>query len=266
MTTTLFTWGYYGWGNHTPNLLEAVDAVEVSRGYKPPFFVDIRIRRSVRAAGFTGPAFEKLLGCNRHQWMKSLGNRFIETRTGPSIQIADPEAAEDLLDRAVELARHKQRLIFFCSCQWPGWDGEIACHRATVAGLVRQAAAKCGMHVELVEWPGGDPKRINLEVSPKDFIAVKRGRVTVPLGRQVDLAQVAGLPWCSIATLHSAGETLHRVIGPAVFQTKGWALPVLCPFFDPSAELSECEKVARRVREERGLDAGLSQTGSTHER
>jgi len=35
-------------------------------------FVDIRIRRSVRAAGFNGPAFEKLEGKYQHRWMKSL--------------------------------------------------------------------------------------------------------------------------------------------------------------------------------------------------
>ena len=71
MTKTLFTWGYYGWGNHTPDLVEAVDAVETRRGFRPPIFVDIRIRRSVRAAGFTGPAFERLLG--RDRWMKPRG-------------------------------------------------------------------------------------------------------------------------------------------------------------------------------------------------
>ena len=70
---TIFTWGYYGWGNHTRQLVESVDTVETSRGFKPPMFVDIRIRRAVRAAGFTGPAFENLLGPNRHRWMKSLG-------------------------------------------------------------------------------------------------------------------------------------------------------------------------------------------------
>ena len=196
MTTTLFTWGYYGWGNHTPDLVEAVDAVETSRGFQPPIFVDIRIRRSVRAAGFTGPAFERLLGQDRHRWMKSLGNKFIETRTGPDIQIADPTAADELLDLAIESARHKQRLLFFCSCQWPRCDGKIACHRATVAALVLKAATKRGIHVEVVEWPGGDPKRIDLEVTPKDFAAVRKGRMTVPLGERVDLAEVAGLPWC----------------------------------------------------------------------
>jgi hypothetical protein len=70
---SIFSFGYYGWGNHTPELVEAVDAVEADRGFEPPLFVDIRIRRSVRAVGFTGPAFERLLGPGRHRWMRSLG-------------------------------------------------------------------------------------------------------------------------------------------------------------------------------------------------
>jgi hypothetical protein len=77
MSLTLFTWGYHGWGNVTPQLVEAVDAVERSRGFEPPIFVDIRIRRTVRAKGFQGSSFEKLLGPNRHRWMKSLGNSAI---------------------------------------------------------------------------------------------------------------------------------------------------------------------------------------------
>jgi len=32
----VFTFGYRGWGNHTPQLVEAVDAVETSRGFEPP--------------------------------------------------------------------------------------------------------------------------------------------------------------------------------------------------------------------------------------
>src|SRR5260370_11412869 len=138
--TTIFTWGYYGWGNHTPRIVEAVDAVEGSRGFEPPLFVDIRIRRSVRAAGFTGPAFEKLLGRDRHRWMKTLGNKFILTRTGQGIQIADPPAAVELLDLAIESARHRQRLLLFCSCQCPRREGKVACHPTTVAALVLKAA------------------------------------------------------------------------------------------------------------------------------
>src|SRR3954468_6232546 len=93
-----------GWGNQTPQLVQAVDAVETSRGFEPPLFVDIRIRRTVRAKGFQGNAFEKLLGQDRHRWMKSLGNNFIVSRTGPNIQIAEPAAADELLDLAVDVS------------------------------------------------------------------------------------------------------------------------------------------------------------------
>lgn len=252
---TLFAWGYYGWGNATPQLVEAVDAVETSRGFKPPQFVDIRIRRAVRAKGFQGNAFEKLLGPSRHRWMKSLGNKFIQTRTGPNIQIADPSAADELLDLALESADHKQRLLFFCSCQWPRCDGEIACHRTTVAGLVLEAAKKRGVAVQVVEWPGGEPKQIDLDVTPQVFAAVRKGRMTVPLGKQPDLAEVAGLPWCSVATLRSDGDMLHRVVGPALQQPDQWVLPVLCPDFDHTTGLTEYEKEAEKLRKGWGLKA-----------
>lgn len=264
MPITLFSWGYYGWGNHTQQLVEAVDAVETCRGFQPPIFVDIRIRRSVRAAGFTGPAFERLLGQDRHRWMKSLGNKFIETRTGPPIQIAEPKAADDLLDLAVESARHKQRLLFFCSCQWPRCDGKIACHRTTVAGLVLKAAKKRGIQVEVVEWPGGDPKRIDLDVTDKDFAAIRKGRMTVPLGKRVDLAEVAGLPWGSIATLHSGGEKLYRGVGPAISQTSGWVLPVQYMFFDPATGMNEYKVEAKKQRQKLGLDAVVSKKNLRH--
>src|ERR1035438_1266730 len=111
-TITIFSWGYYGWGNATNYLDKAVNAVESGRGFEPPIFVDIRIRRAVRAPGFKGPAFEKLLG-ERHVWMPALGNKRIVTRTGKGIQIAKPEAVEELLDLAIRANRENRRLIFF---------------------------------------------------------------------------------------------------------------------------------------------------------
>jgi hypothetical protein len=109
-STTIFTWGYYGWGNATASLVEAVDAVETCRRFELPIFVDIRIRRAVRAKGFQGSNFEKLLGPSRHRWMKSLGNKSILTDPGADIQIADPSAADELLAPAVESAAHNQRV------------------------------------------------------------------------------------------------------------------------------------------------------------
>jgi hypothetical protein len=256
--TTIFTWGYYGWGNHTPQLVEAVDAVETSRGFKPPIFVDIRIRRTVRAQGFLGSAFEKRLGPTRYRWMKSLGNKFILTHTGPNIQIADPSAADELLELAIDSSARKQRLLFFCSCQWPRWECEICCHRTTVAGLVLKAAKKRGAAVEIVEWPGGKPRQIDLEVTAKVFTAVGTGRWTVPMDKHTDLAEVAGLPWCSIATLHSDGEKLHRLVGRAIRQPGQWVLPVLFQFDDPSATLANYQKETEKLRRNLGLGAASS--------
>jgi hypothetical protein len=123
---TLITWGNHSWGNHMRQLVKTFESVETSRGFHPPIFVDIRIQRSGRAPGFIGAAFEKLLGPDHHHWMKSLGNLKVKTRTRPGIQIAEPAAAEELLDLALESARNKQRLLCFCSCLWPRWNGKMA--------------------------------------------------------------------------------------------------------------------------------------------
>lgn len=72
---TIFSWGYYGWGNHTPYLIKAFDAVEKSRIFKPLMYVDIRISHEVRAKGFKGSAFKNLVGEERHQAMPELGNK-----------------------------------------------------------------------------------------------------------------------------------------------------------------------------------------------
>lgn len=249
--TTIFTFGYYGWGSCTPELVKAVDVVEASREFDPPIFVDVRIRRNVRAEGFVGSAFEKLLGPSRHRWMKSLGNKFIQTRTGPFIQIAEPSAADELLDLALESASHKQRVLFFCGCQWPMCDGEIACHRTSVADLVLGAAQRRGESVEIVEWPGGEPRQIDLDVTLDVFASVRKGRMTVPLGATTDLAQLGGLPWGSIATLHSGHQQLNRLVGPAIWQTDKWCLRV---FPTDAVGLAECEKAAATLRQSLGLE------------
>ena len=155
---TAFSWGYWGWGNATPRLVESIDAAEAARGFSPPLFVDARISRSVRAAGFRDHAFEHLLSADRYRWMRGLGNKHVETRTGPAIQIADPSAAEDLLDLTMEAARANRRVIFFCSCERPVSNGGMECHRVTVAKLLRECASRRGVQLETVEWPGGEPR------------------------------------------------------------------------------------------------------------
>ena len=70
----MFTFGYDSWGIATQQLVQAVDAIEHQRDFKSPMFMDIRIRRVVRAVGFKGNTFGKLLDDDRYHWMKSLGN------------------------------------------------------------------------------------------------------------------------------------------------------------------------------------------------
>lgn len=142
---TLFAWGYYGWGNATPQLVEAVDAVETSRGFKPPQFVDIRIRRAVRAKGFQGNAFEKLLGPSRHRWMKSLGNKFIQTRTGPNIQIADPRQQTNFLTWPWNLPTTSSDSCSFAVASGPGAMG-----RSPV--IERRSLAWCWKRRRSVVW------------------------------------------------------------------------------------------------------------------
>jgi hypothetical protein len=107
--------------------------------------------------------------------------------------------------------------------------------------------------VEVVEWPGSEPKHIDLDLMPQVLAAVRKGRMTVPLGNRPGLAELAGLPWCSVATLRANGENLHRVVGPAICRTSGWALPVLYGSFDPATGFQEYGKEAETLRKGWGL-------------
>ena len=74
MALTIFSWGYWGWGNATKELVRSFDLAEEMRGFKPPIFVDCRIRRQGRAKGFVGDAFRDLVGLSRYCWMDDLGH------------------------------------------------------------------------------------------------------------------------------------------------------------------------------------------------
>jgi hypothetical protein len=253
---TLFSFGYHGWGGSTAKLVEIVDAIEARRGFGPPLFVDVRIQRTVRAPGFAGPSFERLVGADRHLWMRELGNLAIVSRSGPRIQIARPEAAEELLGAAgAAAAGAGRRVIFFCGCRWPRAGGEAACHRATVAELVLGAAGRRGFPVRVVEWPGGEPARLELEVPPTVLRAARRSQVTVPLPRGTAPADLEGPPWGSVATLRCEGDELHRVVGPAMWKRGGWCLQVLPVALEGDGEpdVEACRRASRRFLADHGL-------------
>jgi hypothetical protein len=245
---TLFSFGYYGWGNSTAQLVRLVDEVERSRGYAPPVFADCRIRRSVRAVGFNGAAFEKLLGSKRHRWMPQLGNQRIVSRSGPRIQIAEPAAANDLLDLALESAAEQRRVLFFCGCQFPKIDGAVHCHRATVGSLVLKFASRRGVPVELCEWPGGDPVPLDLDVDSHAFRSIEKGLMAIPLPVNIPLKRAGAIPWCSVATLHGEGRAVHRIVGPTVWRHAQWCLPVMHQLDDLRAALAVTKQKAAALR------------------
>ena len=237
-TFKAFSFGYYGWGHYTRQLLETADALETSRGHAPPVFVDVRYKRHGRAVGFVGTNFEKLAGANRYRWMQGLGNKNIGT--DGAIAIASPGTSLELLETVKAAAAENRRVLFFCACLAPKTDNCMACHRVAVAKLLRNAGSMQGHTVDVQEWPGGDPLEYELEVSPRDFASINAGGWTINMrGRPDNFAELAGIPWCSIASISSGRRTIHRLIGPLQHRAAGWCLPIAYQLDNRDADLQD---------------------------
>ena len=251
---TIFSWGYWGWGNATHQLKEVVDAVEKARGFKPPLFVDIRFKRQGRAPGFVGDRFADVLGGGdrRYIHMVDLGNANIGSRKRRRVKISNPSAATSLLKLALVRARENQRLIFFCACPWPRWDGKLDCHRDAVGSLLLQAARRTGKDVEIIEWPGGSPVARSFEVRPAVYEAIRKGGQNVPLGKSFDFSRLGTLPWGSIVTLDSTAGSLRIITGPATYSGE-WFLPLI-EYLDAEASLAEIAASGEQIRRDRGLN------------
>lgn len=227
----LFSFGYWGWGNAARALVRSMDAVESARGFAAPLFVDTRISRSVRARDFNGNALERIVGAARYRWMPALGNAAI--RDGGAMRIAEPEAAEVLLDVALEAQARPQRVVFFCACEVPGREGAAGCcHRTLVAGLLLDAARRRGVSGCVVEWPGGDPGEVlDVPLARNAFDKVRRGGRAIPLHDALPLARAAALPWFTPVCVRPEGEdrapSWRLLCGPARYTRDAWWLPVL---------------------------------------
>ena len=258
MTATVFSWGYWGWGNATRQLVQAADAAEVAKGFRPPIFLDVRLRRQGRSKGFVGTAFRDLVGESRYCWMEELGNLAIATGGG-GVQIKNPAAVSELLEQAVRAADQGRRVIFYCACEFPSLDGKLMCHRLEIADLLLEQAKKVGRSISIVEWPGAEPIETRLTVDQKLLSAVMRGRRSIPFTSD-RLNDFAGLPWGSLLALECEGDvrTEYVAVGPARFatSTKGggfWYLPVIEPP-QPGAAKESIRERAAQWRKAHGLD------------
>jgi hypothetical protein len=253
MPLQIFSWGFWGWGTATKQLISAVDAVETQRGYEPPIFVDIRFRRGGRAPGFRDDAFETLVGRRRYRWMPTLGNASIGT--GKALRIACPKAANQLLDLALDGRERGARLIFFCACPSP-WDAS-SCHRHEVARLLRGEARRRRLSIDVREWPGGRPPPSvrHLRVSPEALRRVTGGSKAVTLNRKRISADLAAMPWGTLLMLKAGTDELPVSVGPAAYRSGSWVLPRFeIPDVIAKRDIRSLRRQAGRLRTDLGLD------------
>jgi hypothetical protein len=228
---TLFNWGYKGWGNAIPQLLETTELLEKSRGYKAPIFVDIRFRRAVRAEGFKEKAFENELGSERYHWMKSLGNANIGG-TESGVRISDPESVGALLDLAVAEENNNRRIIFFCSCD-PLFAG---CHRHTVGKLLLKEAKKRGVPLKIEAWPGGDLTNQPVEtvkLTNKEMVTHVLAGNNFPVNYEF-VKDHLNWPWGTLVWLDSDTEHKLVAVGPPSIRAEKWYIPIY--LMDDSSE------------------------------
>jgi hypothetical protein len=254
MRKLAFSWGYKGWGTHTREFVRTVDALERRRGMRPPIFADVRFSRSVRATGFRGAAFEKTVGKSRYRWLQKLGNRRIGSGQG-GIRIADRSGGGDLLRLISDAAKERRRVIFFCWCERP-----CECHRAVVARLLVKSARKQGKVLTIIEWPGGEPETVEINVTAKVVKDVLRGANRAPLGELSPrgIRRFTALPWGSRVRLRSDAGEVAVVAGPAQLAA-GWYLPLIGPdFSEPTDTVEGLRREAERKRKSLGYGAVTS--------
>lgn len=220
---TIFSWGFWGWGTHAERFVNVVDHVEASRGFKPPIFVDIRIRRTGRAVEFKENTFRDIVGAKRYHWMRGLGNAAIVDKTLDDITIKDPRDAKTLLNLAIESMKRDRRLIFYCACENPFY-----CHRHVVGSLLLKEAKKLGITLEIVEWPGGKGQYIKEKTTDDIIMKIIKGQQkNYQLSDTINLKKYGALPWGSIVELSSNSRKIIITSGPMKYINHGWALPVV---------------------------------------
>jgi hypothetical protein len=239
-----FTWGYWGWGSESKHFVQAVDWLEKKRGFLPPVFVDLRIARGGRAANFKGNLFRDIVGSRRYVWMPKLGNKHVATKKGKRIQIADPTAAADLLNRIVKLnRRHKRcrRVIMFCACTQALCENRLNCHRVVVAELLLKEAKKRRIAIELSEWPGQEPVSLRVKANESQEMAIAKGLCHIPLGsKEGRIPSLAVLGWGSDVRFDTSDGSRTIVTGPADVQRGQWLLGA----FEDASNLGKTETSA----------------------
>jgi hypothetical protein len=118
-----------------------------------------------------------------------------------------------------------------------------------------KAARRQNLRLTVIEWPGGEPKTLQLPVSDSVIRRVLRGgnRVPLPGSRPQDRRKLLDLPWCSRLMLAADDTRLAIISGPAQFASAGWFLPIVGPAVrKPTETLESLKSLATQLRSEGG--------------
>ena len=162
------------------------------------------------------------------------------------MRIQCPDAAEQLLDLAIDAAAANKRIIFSCHCLSP--DNAEYCHRSKVAKLVSHSARRRRVRVEIEEWPGGAPARTTvsrIRIGEPEMRKVRHGASTVSLTKRQASTALAAMPWGALVELVSLGEQQVVSAGPLQYRARHWQLPV---FLFPVEEGDSAERLMPSVR------------------
>ena len=129
----IFSFGYWGWGSRVKELKRSFLKFNKTTRGRGILWVDIRIRRNVRAKGFNGDKTEELFGAHSYVWMKDFGNvNILDGRNG--VTIKNYQAGFSQLCEVVKKAKRQNLdLILFCACECVS-----ECHRNNVMRWLKQ--------------------------------------------------------------------------------------------------------------------------------
>jgi hypothetical protein len=123
----IFSFGYWDWGSRVKELRRRFLKYNKNSRGRGILWVDIRIRRNVRAKGFNGDKPQQLLGKRNYVWLQDFGNEdILNHRAGVKIRNYE-EGFRQLRELVRRAKTSKNDLILFCSCECLS-----ECHRNNV--------------------------------------------------------------------------------------------------------------------------------------
>ena len=173
----IYTFGYWGYGGDARGLNDRLQIFNQNTRGRGLFWVDLRIRRSVRAKDFIGDAPRRIFGASNYEWIQDFGNLdILEGKQGVSIKnyILGFEKLMGVISKA---RSGNLDIIMFCACEHLS-----GCHRNNVMRWVKNRIK--AWKIPEVQVVGEFPTTVftNYYDRPADEAAFNRWRKDHPGG------------------------------------------------------------------------------------